>query len=63
MATAVPAFMRTHPLTNERVRRVKEGLQAAYDTYGRAGCVGAAGFLRDVLPAGSADEFVFADMG
>jgi len=43
---AVPAFLRTHPLTNVRVDKVMEQLPKAYETYQEAGCGRVANSLR-----------------
>ncbi|KAF5832828.1 hypothetical protein DUNSADRAFT_11167 [Dunaliella salina] len=56
LSTATPAFLRTHPLTNERVQRVKDALPEAYNTYQSSGCGQAVGFLRGVVPE---PEFLF----
>uniref|UniRef100_A0A7S3VQ66 Peptidase M48 domain-containing protein n=1 Tax=Dunaliella tertiolecta TaxID=3047 RepID=A0A7S3VQ66_DUNTE len=58
LATATPAFLRTHPLTNERVQRVKDALPQAYKTYQDSGCGQAVGFLRGVVPE---SEFLFVE--
>ncbi|KAG2436143.1 hypothetical protein HYH02_011649 [Chlamydomonas schloesseri] len=38
LAPAIPAFLRTHPLTEDRVRRVEDDLAEAHDLYLQAGC-------------------------
>ncbi|KAG2426351.1 hypothetical protein HXX76_013108 [Chlamydomonas incerta] len=38
LASAIPAFLRTHPLTEDRVRKVEDDLAAAHQMYLAAGC-------------------------
>ncbi len=46
----MPAFLRTHPLTEERVKVVRELLPEAYRLYHESGC----GIARDWLDAPAA---------
>ncbi|PNW83103.1 hypothetical protein CHLRE_06g306650v5 [Chlamydomonas reinhardtii] len=40
MSAPIPAFLRTHPLTEDRVRQVESDLQQAHALYLQAGCGG-----------------------
>lgn len=45
----IPGFLRTHPLTETRVKRVKEEVPAARRTYEDSGCYTRRSMLADVL--------------
>ncbi|PNH11538.1 Mitochondrial metalloendopeptidase OMA1 [Tetrabaena socialis] len=50
-AAQIPAFLRTHPLTEARVAMVEQELKEAYRLYGEAGCAAKRGaFSRGLAP-------------